>query len=151
MKFHLKKRLVYVTISIYTTLMCGRCVMDIERRTLDKNAYSSAGLAVQKLKDQFKLIDTQGRQVFSEDMSERQIRDIFKFLEMGCFEGMFRTNSLDHYQTVLDIHFDEVEKVLPTEDKSKIAEAKIARGVALSKYYSDLLLKNTTKETEPLD
>lgn len=115
-------------------------------KDLNEKIYSSFGFVVQKLGSSYKLLDTKGRLVFKEEISAAQIQDILKFLENGCFEGMFKANGVGRYQTALMVHFDEIDKITPPEDKDALMDAIKARAYILKKYFIDHNVKAIKEE-----
>lgn len=118
-------------------------------KDLNEKVYSTFGLVLRKLGNDYSFIDNRGRMIFKETFSRSQVEEIIRFLSEGCFEGMFRNNSLSHYEASLAVHFDAIEDTLPKESRGEFKEAKNTREFILKKYYVDQTAKSIKQEAQP--
>lgn len=118
-------------------------------KNLNEKVYSTFGLVLRKLGNEYSFIDNNGRTIFSDTFSKAQAEGIVRFLSNGCFEGMFRNNTLSNYKTSLAVHFDAIEDVLTRESYFELNEAKKAREFILKKYYLDQIIKSNNQESQP--
>lgn len=75
------------------------------------------GLAFYHLKNKCALGSINGNEMIDFKFDEKQINEIFKFLNSGVFQGMFDVVSIEDYRKILELNYSSLERDEISNDK----------------------------------